>query len=153
MAAGGARRGAGQRPDPNSLRQNGNSEWITLPTEGRAGDPPSWPLGEQSEREAEVWADWWTLPQAVIWERNDMRYEVAAAVRCLKKVEHPRCNANDHAQFRQYLDSLGLTVKGMRANYWRLPETITDAEITPIKEGAQRRSSRNRFGVVVNGDG
>ena len=148
MSSGGARRNSGKRPDPNSLRQYSNSEWVTLPPP-RTGPAPEWPFRYASDRELEVWREWWGTSQAAMWERQGSTYEVAAAVRCLMSIEDGTAKANDHAQFRQYLDSLGLTVKGMRANFWKLPESSTDAAIHPIQEGAQTtRSNRDRFRVV-----
>src|SRR5690606_6396291 len=72
MPSGGARVRSGPPPDPNALRRDRKSdgEWTILPAEGRAGDPPTWPLRGQSEREAELWSALWAKPQAVQWERQ-----------------------------------------------------------------------------------
>src|SRR5690606_13562396 len=129
MPSGGARVRSGPPPDPNALRRDRKSdgEWTILPAEGRAGDPPTWPLRGQSEREAELWALMWSKPQAVMWERLGQEIEVALYVRNLTIVERPGSPVNLGTLLRQQADALGLTVPGMRANRWRISSGQTAA--------------------------
>jgi hypothetical protein len=58
-----------------------------LPAEGRKGEPPEWPLDEQTPAEAGLWADLWTTPQAVAWEHHGWTRVVARYVRCALAAE------------------------------------------------------------------
>lgn len=152
MPRGGARVVSGPPPDPDALRRERPSDkagWTTLPAEGRAGDPPEWPLLGLSEREEHLWADLWGRPQAVMWERLDQTIEVAMFVRKLSEAELPRASVELQKVVRQYLDSLGLSVQGMLRNRWRLSE-VGEASVkspTPRRVPA-KRSVRSRLKVV-----
>src|SRR5690606_10612763 len=88
MPKGGARTRSGPPPDPNALRRARDaSEWTVLPAAGRQGPPPEWPLPTSSRRERDVWAELWTRPQAVVWERQRQHHEVALYVRRLVEAE------------------------------------------------------------------
>lgn len=56
MPSGGARAGAGRKPDPNALRrQRDGKEWVKLRPEGRGDAPaPEWPLMPDAAEAAEV---------------------------------------------------------------------------------------------------
>ena len=154
MASGGARARSGPAPDPNALRRDRDAgEWTVLPADGRRGATPDWPLSEQSIRETELWADLWTKPQAIMWERFGQDLEVALYVRRFTEAELMDSRVNLSTLVRQMADSLGLTTPGMRANRWR----ITAEEPVPAKPAGRGRttaakSSRSRL-KVVPGDG
>ncbi|TMZ64283.1 hypothetical protein EMG21_29325 [Klebsiella pneumoniae] len=158
MPRGGARSVSGPPPDPNALRRDRPADaagWTTLPADGRTGDPPEWPLLWQTQREHDLWKREWRRPQAVMWEAYGQQVEVAMYVRLMAVVEDPDNKANTSERqklFRQYLDSLGLSVQGMLRNRWRIepPESSTmdsDRGSTP-----QRRPARERFKVVLGGE-
>ncbi|WP_254076503.1 hypothetical protein [Streptomyces pacificus] len=153
MASGGARARSGPAPDPNALRRDRDAgEWTVLDG-GRTGKPPAWPLSEQSAREAELWADLWAKPQAIMWERFGQELEVALYVRRFTEAELMDSRVNLSTLVRQMADSLGLTTPGMRANRWR----IAAEESAPAKPAGRGRtvaakSSRSRL-KVVPGDG
>ncbi|HEX4099421.1 MAG TPA: hypothetical protein VHY21_02600 [Pseudonocardiaceae bacterium] len=153
MPKGGARVVSGLPPDLNALardRPGDQASWTTLPGEGRAGEPPVWPLIEATDREAALWADLWTRPQAVMWERLDQRYEVAMFVRQLGRAEQPMASVELQKVVRQYLDSLGLSVQGMLRNRWRIVAAVQQAEGQPAAPArARRASSRSRLKVVA----
>lgn len=55
MTRGGARVNSGPPPDPNALRRDRKDDkdgWTTLPSEGRKGRTPRWPLTEDIELQA-----------------------------------------------------------------------------------------------------
>ncbi|MGH3481539.1 MAG: hypothetical protein ACRDQD_32575, partial [Nocardioidaceae bacterium] len=137
-------------------RPSDQASWTTLPGAGRTGEPPEWPLLEASEREATLWRDLWTRPQAVMWQRLDQRYEVAMFVRQLARAEQPAASVELQKVVRQYLDSLGLSVQGMLRNRWRIvaaamqPESGSASAVPPQ---ARRASSRSRLKVVPHGEG
>ncbi|MEU0733847.1 hypothetical protein [Streptomyces lavendulocolor] len=148
MPRGGARTRSGPAPDPEALRRERDAgEWTVLPSEGRQGEPPAWPLLGQSEREAELWGRLWRKPQALMWERFGQELEVALYVRRLAEAEEPDARVNLSTLVRQMADSLGLTTPGMRSNRWRITR---DEEPRPAagRAVAPRASARSRLKVV-----
>lgn len=153
MTKGGARARSGPAPDPNALRRDRDAgEWTVLPAEGRPGATPDWPLTEQSLREAELWADLWRKPQAIMWERFGQELEVALYVRRLTEAELMDSRVNLSTLVRQMADSLGLTTPGMRANRWRITADEATQSAPAAHRRASRSSSRSRL-KVVDGDG
>lgn len=155
MASGGARTRSGPPPDPNALRRDRKSdgEWTVLPAEGRAGDPPDWPLTEhdvalRGDRELEMWRRLWSLPQAVQWDRMGQQLEVALYVRRLVEAESPESPTNLGTLVRQMADALGLTIPGLRANRWTIAGDQVAAKREEKKAAPARRSARDRFKVV-----
>lgn len=141
MPAGGARARSGPPPDPNSLRAR-EGEWVTLPATGRVGAPPAWPLTAQSERESVLWADLWSMPQAIMWERERQFSVVALYVRRLTEAEQPGSPVAVSTLVRQLADSLGLTTPGMRSNRWII------GEVAETRRQAPASRSRARLKVV-----
>lgn len=151
MASGGARTRSGPPPDPNALRRDRKSdgEWTVLPAEGRAGDPPAWPLLGQSDREVELWARLWAKPQAVQWERMGQEIEVALYVRNLAMVELPGAPVNLGTLVKQQGDALGLTIPGMRSHRWKVAaDQVAEKRAAKKAAAPARRSARDRFQVV-----
>lgn len=155
MPKGGARARSGPAPDPNALRRERDAgEWTILPADGRQGATPDWPLSEQSVREGELWANLWTKPQALMWERFGQELEVALYVRRFTEAELMDSRVNLSTLVRQMADSLGLTTPGMRANRWRVTAD-EPAAVKPTarsRAAAARSSTRSRL-KVVPGDG
>ncbi|GAA5198563.1 hypothetical protein [Microbacterium jejuense] len=132
-----------------------------LPSEGFRGEAPAFPLqpiilfteyfedkvkvkapdegGTESfrEREAEIWAEAWTTPQACAWSMEAWRWPVVAEYCRLKAVIEfaPGENAALVGQLHRYRDQLGLTPAGMRFNGW----AIAVAEV-----GARRADREDR---------
>lgn len=145
---------SGPPPDPNALRRNRPGDaatWKTLPAEGRTGPAPEWPLTCQDGREAELWADLWSRPQAVMWEQLSQTYEVAMCVRMLARAEAPKSSVELQKVVRQYFDSLGLTTQGMLRNRWKIGPS--DEPVPKASRPARRASARERFTVVRDVDG
>jgi hypothetical protein len=156
MASGGARARSGPAPDPTALRRERDAgEWTTLPAEGREGATPDWPLTEPTGRETELWEALWRKPQALMWERYGQEIEVALYVRRLTEAEELESRVNLSTLVKQFADSLGLTVPGLRANRWRIArdEVTERREIRETPSApAGRRSARDRFKVVPGGE-
>lgn len=149
---------SGPPPDPNALRRDRPSDkagWTTLPAEGRQGPPPEWPLLDQTEREAHLWADLWCKPQAVAWERYGQAYEVATCVRMLARAEQPKSSVELLKSLKTFFDSLGLSTSGMLRNRWRIAEGGEETT-QPARAGGgkatTRRSTRSRLKVVADAD-
>jgi hypothetical protein len=158
MASGGARTRSGPPPDPNALRRDRKSdgEWTVLPAEGRAGDPPAWPLTEATERELAIWQDLWAMPQAVQWERLLQVVPVALYTRRLVEAEERNSPTAATTLVRQLADALGLTIPGMHVHRWRIgKDQVAEKRETKkaTEETAQpaRPAARDRF-QVVRGD-
>ncbi|MCI4045120.1 hypothetical protein [Streptomyces sp. TRM75563] len=129
--------------------------WRTLPAEGRAGEPPDWPLTEAADREMDLWDGMWAKPQAVAWEDMGQELEVALFVRTLAEAEHADARVDVKKMIRGYLDSLGLSVAGMNRNRWKIaPATDESAAAGPESAAPVRRpSARDRLKVVPSGEG
>ena len=150
MAQGGARVRSGPPPDPNALRRSRDSgDWVTLPFEGRTAPAPAWPLGDQSDREAELWAFHWALPQAVEWERLRLDYQVALFVRRFAEAEVPGSPVTVSTWVRQQNDALGISVPGMLSLKWRVGDPA--AEAGPVQTATSAASTRSRLRVVDDG--
>jgi len=140
-------------PKIDPIRGHRGRGVVSLPSEGRAGTPPTWPLpavddAERAEREAETWVTLWTTPQAVMWERLGVgcvltvaRY-VRMSVLCDARPDH----APLHAQMTALEDRLGLTPKAMRLLLW---EVLPDEPAAP--SSASARGSRGRPNLRVVG--
>lgn len=149
MPKGGARARSGPAPDPNALRRERDAgEWTTLPAEGRQGDPPEWPLIVPTDRELELWSALWRKPQAVMWERLGLAYEVALYVRNLALAEIPGAPVTLATLVRQIGDSLGISVPGMRANRWRIARDELAQEREQRVDTQRGASARDRFRVI-----
>ena len=150
MASGGARARSGPPPDPNALvRERDAAEWVRLPSEGRTGDPPSWPLTDPTERELHLWGEMWAKPQAVEWERMKMTDQLGLYVRSLAEAEVPDSRPAVRTLVRQMGDALGLTIPGMRSLRWVIADSADDRTVSSARSG--RPSARDRF-KVVDGD-
>lgn len=113
-----------------------------LPAEGREGEVPIWPLsGKQSAAEREAWAELWSTPQAVAWERLGAGCvrEVARYCRLRTAAEKPNATAAQQAQVTALADRLGLTPKAMRLLLW---------EIVEDEVGIQRQESEGVRGRI-----
>lgn len=123
--SGGFRVGSGRPQDPSALRTDrriDSGAWLSLPRGGRQGPPPVWPLLRPTARELQLWAQDWKRPQAVMWEELHLEREVALYVRTFRDAEDPSATVARRVLVHRQMDSLGLTVAGMRACHWTLEE-------------------------------
>lgn len=127
---GGARNRSGPSPDPLSGRSDRRGFSLTaLPNEGYAGDPPDWMLADLpadlvavTMREAQVWAEVWTTPQAAAWAREAWRWPIVAEYCRIKASLEVTASANAAlvGQLHRYRDQLGLTPAGLKENGWAI---------------------------------
>lgn len=147
MPKGGARARSGPAPDPNALRRDRDSgDWVVLPAEGRTEDPPAWPLVDPSARELELWLAEWKRPQAVAWARLGLADEVALYVRSFAQAEQPGAPVTLSTLVKQFRDSLGLSVAGLRVNRWRIARDEVAEKRS--QSSSPRTSARARLEVV-----
>lgn len=142
---------SGPLPDPNALKRDRDArDWTTLPEGGRQGEVPPWPLAIKANiAEIAYWAELWTTPQSVEWDRQGQNHEVALYVRKFVEASRPKSTATLVNATRQMADSLGLTIPGLLRNKWKIGNG--QAEAAPRQTSSQA-SSRERF-TVVNGTG
>lgn len=180
MTSGGARSRSGPTPDPNSGRSAARGlSFSNLPSEGRTAEPPApWPLSdpqvfiegiengrpvkqldvvaseERKAAEAALWAEVWTYPQAVAWERERWRWNIVAMwVRTFLTASGPEAKAADKTALHRFGDQLGLTPAGLRDNGWAIARDEL-GERRAEKPETKRESARDRrLRAVANGDG
>jgi hypothetical protein len=151
MASGGARARSGPAPDPNALRRERKDDagWLTLPAEGRVGPVPVFPLPDAFAREVEVWSEYWSKPQAVLWERNGQHLEVALHVRTFVEAEKSDAPAALRTLVRQQLGELLLTIPAMLSARVRLTsDEVGERRETVAVAGS---SARDRLKALSNG--
>lgn len=147
MPRGGARNRSGPQPEEGSGRSDRRGYTLTaLPSEGYLEEVPPFPLdpivlfSEHFEerrkvrefdecatesfrdREAEVWAEAWSTPQACAWSLESWRWPVVAEYCRLKTVVEldPSASAALVGQLHRYRDQIGLTPAGLRENGWKI---------------------------------
>jgi hypothetical protein len=154
MTSGGARARSGPAPDPNALRRDRADDkgWTTLPVEGFNGVVPEFPLPkaiqfdtyfEQGKKvtepdfeetedvwdaEQDLWAELWLKPQAFMWSKLGMKFQVAAYVRAfLESVEADAAAGLKTAVLRMEAE-LGVSLIGMNALRWKFSEDQLEAK-------------------------
>lgn len=118
-----------------------------LPAEGYDGPVPEWPLPKRivwhswfedgtkvreddeacteqvAEREAELWAWAWTLPQACAWalpSESWRLHSIAMWVRTFVLCESSDATAADKNSLHRFADQIGMTPAGLRENGWAI---------------------------------
>ena len=121
----------GPPPNPNARRRNVRTGPMRLPSEGRSGPAPAWPLWappkspEHGQAELRLWRELWAMPQAVAWERMQCEREVAMHTRwsVLAECGDPKAAV----EARMLADRLGLTPKALRTLMWEIvPDEVAE---------------------------
>ncbi|MFF4314989.1 hypothetical protein [Streptomyces sp. NPDC001507] len=151
MVRGGPRTRSGPTPSSTGRSHKAKADaqgWLTLPADGRTGEPPTFPLIDPSDRESELWSTLWDLPQGVGWEAGHLEFEVASYVRVLARAELPNSHSTLWAQVKQIGESLGLTASGMARNRWVIGNAETDDRPTTAAREARVASLTERLKAV-----
>lgn len=151
MPRGGARSRSGPAPDPLAQRRERPSdaaEWTMLPSVGRKGRTPKWPLTMESSREATLWAEEWKRPQAVEWERLGLHKQVALYVRTLSEAEGDFAKTDVRALIIRQEDALGISLPGLLRNKWRIGQAVTAL----ASAGPTLTAANSRLRVVRDDD-
>ena len=124
MTSGGARRSSGPAADPNALRRDraGDAAWVTLPAEGFQGDVPSFPLAGALQAEVDLWVELWAKPQAAMWSKLGMKFEVAAYVRAFLESVEAEASAGLKTAVLRMSAEIGLSLPGMHSLRWKFAE-------------------------------
>lgn len=151
MSRGGARNRSGPQPDENSGRSDRRDFKLTaLPPEGFDGEAPDFPLPNLSDREAALWDQLWSTPQACAWSLDSWRWHVVALyVRTFVQAEDSESpNAALLGQIHRFGDQIGLTPAGLKENGWKIAEapklsSVDEpvAVVTDIKNRLNRGSA------------
>lgn len=153
MASGGARTRSGPAPDPNALRRERKDDagWVTLPAEGFAGEAPSYPLIDESGFELDLWNELWEKPQAVMWDRLGLKYQVAAYVRAYSESTLPEASAGLKTAVLRMEGELGLSLPGMHALRWKFSEDEVGAKRSTGVPSRSGPSAKQRLAALSNG--
>jgi hypothetical protein len=154
MTSGGARSKSGPPPDPNALRRNrsDDAEWIILPIGGFAGEVPTFPLPNVLEAEEWYWDELWAKPQAFMWDRLGMKFQIASYARTYLESVEPGASATLKNSVLRMEELLGLSVTGMNSLRWK----FSVDEVALKRERAERvkptaKSARERMSALDNG--
>jgi hypothetical protein len=150
MGSGGRRVRSGPSADPGALRRNRPSDragFVHLPSSGREGEPPPWPLSRPTKFELQRWEIEWRRPEAIMWERLGMEMQVALYVRTLREATKAGAAAARTNGLLRQIDNLGLSVAGRAANRW----IIDDQGQTHAPRRAPTSTAKDRLAVIQGG--
>lgn len=180
MASGGRRARSGPAPDPLSRTSLVNGrEFMILPL-AHSVEAPAFPLETikvydiywaNKERvkeldeaatdaaraaELDLWSALWKKPQAVMWERLGLVYQVAAYVRAYIESTGPESNAGLKTAAIRMEAELGISTSGMLQNGWVIETPAADGTASspaPEGGGSKRQTSTGSWlsGVKVEG--
>lgn len=133
MPSGGARARSGPAPDPSALRRDRKDDaaWVTLPSEGFTGEVPDFPLPGALTVEVELWDALWSKPQAFMWSKLGLKYEVAAYVRAFLESVEPEASAGLKTAVLRMAAEIGLSLPGMHSLRWKFSEDELAAKREP----------------------
>jgi hypothetical protein len=169
MPSGGARARSGPAPDPNALRRDrkDDADWVSLPAEGYAGPVPEFPLERiacfdiywedkqrvkefdakateaRHDREVSLWETLWAKPQASMWAKLGLEYEVAAYVRAYIESTGADSNSGLKTAALRMAAEIGLSLPGMHSLRWRIAEDELSDRRDETKPGGT--SARDRL--------
>lgn len=148
MPSGGARVRSGPAADPNSLRSARSGDvWVTLPFDGFSGPVPEFVLPLPSARELELWGVLWRKPQAFMWAKLGLEFDVAAYVRAFVESTEPEAAAGLKTAVLRMAAELGLSLPGMASLKWRFADDEVEAKragsVVPVKSARDRLRALN----------
>ncbi|MCA0379807.1 MAG: hypothetical protein LCH36_10300 [Actinobacteria bacterium] len=123
MTSGGARYRSGPAKDPNALRRDRKDDaaWTELPSTGRQGRAPAWPLqGKMLAGELGLWRTLWRRPQAIMWEELHLELQVASYVRAYLESVRPNTSAASKNAVLRMQEDLGLSISGLARHGWKI---------------------------------
>ena len=153
MVSGGARARSGPAPDPRALRRDraDDASWITLPAEGFSGEVPVCPLPDMSDAELGLWVALWKKPQAAMWARMGLDYEVAAYVRAFLESIQPEASAGLKTAVLRMAAEIGLSLPGMHSLRWKLGADELAAKRQTQAPTRKGPSAKERLAALQNG--
>lgn len=133
--------GPAPKPADQVRRRNAPAaNTLKLPAEGRVGDTPPWPFGDEVPT---TWTELWRTPQAAAWERLGWNRVVARYVHILTLCESPETmTAALLGEARQMEDRLGLTPMAMLRLRWEVSADEMAAKRTGQSAAAATKTRR-----------
>lgn len=153
MPSGGARARSGPPADPNSARSERRADgWTTLPAEGYQGRVPTFPLEEPLASEKKLWRLLWRKPQAIMWQRNGLTFQVAAYVRAFLEANQRSAPASLKTAVLRMEDTLGISTVGLNALRWRIAaDELASKRTEPAAEAEERPAPVRRLRQAAGG--
>lgn len=177
MTSGGSRRNSGPAPDPSALRRDRRDDgsWVTLPVEGFAGEVPVYPLPKISvydvyyvdkkrvkefdpdatevrwDAEVSLWETLWRKPQAFMWAKLGLEFEVAAYVRAFIESTGPDSNSGLKTAALRMAAEIGLSLPGMHSLRWKFSEDELSARRGADVPARSGPSAKARLAALKNG--
>lgn len=154
MPSGGARGRSGPAPDPSALRRDraDDAAWVVLPAGGFAGTVPDFPLSDALASEVLLWDRLWAKPQAAMWSKLGLEFEVAAYVRAFLESTVADASAGLKTAVLRMGAEIGLSLPGMHSLRWKFSvdelEAKRAAAAVPERSGP---SARERMAALNNG--
>lgn len=141
MTSGGARARSGPPADPGSARSERRGDgWTTLPAR-TLGKAPAWPLGLSSSQEEDLWKALWKKPQATMWKRLGLTWQVAHYCRSFLEATERGAPASLKTSVLRQEDTLGLSTVGLAALRWRISEDAVAAKRRSAAAAARAAAS------------
>lgn len=177
MTSGGSRRNSGPAPDPTALRRDRKDDgsWVTLPVEGFAGEVPAYPLQKIAvydiywvdkqrvkeldpdatearwDSEVSLWESLWRKPQAFMWAKLGLEFEVAAYVRAFIESTGPDSNSGLKTAALRMAAEIGLSLPGMHSLRWKFSEDELSARRGADVPARSGPSAKARLAALKNG--
>lgn len=153
MPSGGARARSGPAPDPMALRRDRKDDaaWVTLPAEGFQGDVPDFPLSDALAVEVELWSKLWRKPQAAMWSKLGLEFEVAAYVRAFLESTVAEASAGLKTAVLRMGAEIGLSLPGMHSLRWKFSEDEIGAKRAASAPARSGPSAKARLAALSNG--
>jgi hypothetical protein len=118
--------------------------WTVLPVEGFAGEVPDFPLADALTLEVELWERLWLKPQAVMWSKLGLEFEVAAYVRAFLESTVADASAGLKTAVLRMGAEIGLSLPGMHSLRWKFAEDELAEKRDGVVENAGP-SARDRW--------
>jgi len=122
--------GMGPPPKPAAQRRRTNATvaMTRLPSEGRKGETPEWPLSSSAAYDPDLWDELWSTPQAVAWERLGAGTIRVVARYVVLLAEADVGEPKAAMEVRQIEDRLGLSPLAMLRLRWEIaPDEVAEA--------------------------
>ena len=142
MASGGRRARSGPAPDPLSRTSLVNGREFTVLPLVHDAPVPEFPFADVSVAELAVWGELWKKPQAVMWSRLGLVFQVAAYARSLVESVEPGASAGLKTAVIRMEAELGVSTSGMLQNGWVIETPAGGAPrvVSPPKGGVKKQT-------------
>jgi hypothetical protein len=126
-----------------------------LPAEGFKGDVPDFPLADAAVVESALWAALWRKPQAFMWKKLGLEFEVGAYVRAFLESVEPGASAGLKTAVLRMAAELGLSTPGMHTLRWKFSEDELSVKRAAAAAAPERTgpTAAERWAAAVGDEG